>query len=297
MAKEVVCPYCGYDLNTMPKGTSLKCPRCGGLIRIQGGSLYKNEELPPEVSCCFVGLFANIAREHEPGFEENFRIFLEEFLRSQNLTKKQYEYLVNMYNKECRKGILFRHENNKSYLVRLKNVIDETCSAMPMSEQELYEDSVLKMIINFIRSGGEISKEGQEIIDLYKSLFGINEKRYEALYKSITDNEKAKKEKVEKATKKKTVNEIFDDAKNEINNKLSQKSFVDDFINGFKRPFIIKDSSNSLSNIISILSKEDIFANELITIISNHMGQNKLTTGIVHIFDFLLYLLLYLFYL
>lgn len=289
MAKEVVCPYCSYNLDTILSGTSIKCPRCGGLIRIQGGRLYKNEELPSEVSCCFVGLFANIVRGHEPGFEENFRVFLEEFLRSQNLTKKQYEYLVNMYNKECRKGILFRHENNKSYLIRLKHVIDETCSAMPMSEQELYEDSVLKMIINFIRSGGKISKEGHEVIELYKSMFGINQKRYDALYKSVTDNEKAKKEKAEKTIKKKTVNEIFDDAKNEINNKLSQKSFVDDFINSFKRPFIIKDSRNSLSNIISILSKEDIFANELITIISNHMGQNKLTTGTVHIFDFVLY--------
>ena len=160
---------------------------------------------------------------------------------------------------------------------------------MPMSEQELYEDSVLKMIINYIRSGGEISKEGQEIIDLYKSMFGISQKRFDELYKSITDNEKAKKEKSEKNIKKKSINEIFDDARNEINSKLTQKSFIDDIINGFKRPFIIKDSSNPLSNIIAILSKEDIFANELITVISNHMVQNKLTTGTVHIFDFVFY--------
>lgn len=289
MIKELVCPYCNSNLNTIPNGTSMNCPRCGKLIRIKGGKLYKGEEMPPEVSCCFVGIFANIARIHEEGHEEDFQIFLEEFLRNQNLTKKQYEYLTKFYQKESRKGFSFGHESNKSYIFRLKNVIDEICSSMRMSEQELYEDSVLKMIINFMRKGGEITEEEQKIIDLYKNIFGMSDKRYEIIFNSFIEKDKAKKEKIEKVAPKKSIDDVFEDARKEIFEKYSQKDFVNSLILGFKRPFIIKEPNHFLKNIISVFSAEDIFVRELINVIAFHLGSNKLTNGKIETFDFIVY--------
>ena len=191
LAKIPTCPYCNSEIQVIPHKTTMICNRCGSTIRIHAGKLYKSEEIPPEVSCCFTGLFANIARMHE-NEKNGFREFLEDFLRKQNLTKKQYEYLVKFYQKESKKGFSFGHESNKSYVLRLKNVIDDICSSMPLSEQEVYDDSVLKMIINFMKTGGEITEEQKKIIELYKNIFGINDKRYSYIYNPDTDKKDTK---------------------------------------------------------------------------------------------------------
>ena len=81
MAKIPVCPYCGEEISIGASKTGMICPYCGNELRIQGGKVYKTEEMPPEVSCCFVGLFANIARTHDGGREEEFEAFLDDFLR------------------------------------------------------------------------------------------------------------------------------------------------------------------------------------------------------------------------
>ena len=65
MAKIPECPYCGAELVIGKNTTAMVCNYCGSDIRIHNGGLYKMEEMPPEVSCCFVGLFANIVRAHE----------------------------------------------------------------------------------------------------------------------------------------------------------------------------------------------------------------------------------------
>ena len=81
MAKIPVCPYCNYEIDVIPHRTSIICPKCGSEVRVQGGKLYKSEEVPSEISCCFTGIFANIARVHE-GSDEGFQEFLDEFLRN-----------------------------------------------------------------------------------------------------------------------------------------------------------------------------------------------------------------------
>ena len=178
MAKVPICPYCNSEVVIPGKVTSITCPRCKSVCRIVSGKLYRSEEVPPEVSCCFVGLYANIARSHEAVHDEAMLDFLEDFLRKQNLTKKQYEYLKKTYAVESKRGFSFGgHESNKSYVARFKTVIDDICSTMPLSEQGLYEDSVLKMLISFMLKGGGINEDDEKLIGLYKAVFGIEEKR------------------------------------------------------------------------------------------------------------------------
>ena len=176
MSRFSVCPYCNNQMNIVNKNTSVKCAHCGNIVRVIDKKLYKNEEVPPEVAFCFTALFANITREHE-GHENDFFDFLNDFLRKQNLTKKQYEYLIKFYKKESRNIFSFGHESNKNLIRRLKAVIDETCESMPMSEQENYENSVLKIIISFMKKGGEIDENENKILELYKNEFNIDEER------------------------------------------------------------------------------------------------------------------------
>lgn len=283
MAKIQCCPYCNREITSISKRTTMTCSYCKQTIRILNGKLYKSEEMPPEVSYCFTGIFANIARVHADGNEEAYLAFLDDFLRKQNLTKKQYEFLLKFYKKESRKGFSLGHESNKNYILRLKNVIDEICESMPLSEQEVYEDSVLKMIITFMKKGGSITDEEHKTIDLYKALFNIDENRYKNIY---NPEEEANKE---KAKKKKSPEEIFAEIKEMLLKKISKKEFIDELLFAFKRPFVIKDGNGFLKNIVTIFSKEDIFVSGLIDDIAEIMRKEKLVSGKPKIFDFLMY--------
>lgn len=283
MAKIPVCPYCGEEVTVLPNKTSMICNYCGNELRIQSGKVYKTEEMPPEVSCCFVGLFANIARVHTDGREDEFKNFLDEFLRKQNLTKKQYEYLQKFYKKESKKGFSFGHESNKSYITRLKKVIDEICASMPIAEQELYEDSVLKILISFMKKGGAITEEQVKLIDLYKSNFQIDEKRYKAIYASEL-------EKNEKNKKQKTVNEIFEDIRKELAEKMPRAEFVNDLVLAFKRPYTInQESEKALKNVITIFSNETVLMRDIIEDITTHLKNENLTYDDAKTFDFMMY--------
>ncbi len=284
MAKIPECPYCKYEINTLPKATSIKCPRCSSVIRIFNGKLNKSEEVPPEVAYCFTAIFANIARTHD-GNKEEFLNFLEEFLRNQNLTKKQYEYLIKFYKKESKGGFSFGHESNKNLISRLKNVIDDTCASMPMSEQDLYEDSSLRMIISFMKSGGNITEEENKVIQQYKKTFEINEKRYLLIY----NEEEAKKREDEKKVKKRDINEIFEDIQKAMLQKVSRKDFVSNLVLAYKRPFIIKQSNAFLKNIMIIFSSENILVKDLMNDISEEMRKEKLLKGVPQILDFNMY--------
>lgn len=283
MAKIPICPYCKAELVIGSNKTSMVCNYCGSEIRINNGVLYKIEEMPPEVSCCFVGLFANIARTHEGGREEDFEVFLNEFLRNQNLTKKQFEYLTKFYKKESKKGFSFGHESNKSYILRMKNVIDDICSLMPLAEQEMYEDSVLKTIISFMKKGGEITGEQVKLIELYKSYFGIDESRYKAIYNPDA-------EKKETAKKKRDLNQIFDDIRLELLKKISRTEFVNELVLAFKRPYISKQhEENHLGNVISIFSNETVFLSNIVEEIAVQMKNDGLMQGEPKVLDFTMY--------
>ncbi|MBQ8298560.1 MAG: AAA family ATPase [Clostridia bacterium] len=285
MAKIPVCPYCNSEINISSNKTTMICPICNNEIRIQAGKLYKSEEMPPEVSCCFTGLFANIVRAHEGGREEEFESFLDDFLRKQNLTKKQYEYLYKFYKKESKKGFSFGgHENNKNYILRLKTVIDETCASMPLSEQELYEDSVLRMIISFMKKGGEITPEQVKLIELYKTNFGIDEKRYKLIYSPESEKEE------EKVKKKKDLNQIFDEIQSSLLEKISRVDFVSALVLAFKRPYTIKQQENNfLKNIITVYTNETVFVSNLIEDLNMHMRKEKLLKGEPKVFDFVMF--------
>ncbi len=283
MAKTQTCPYCYKEITSIPRKTSMTCQYCRKTIRIMNRKLYRNEEVPPEVSYCFTGIFANIVRVHEDGNEEAYSAFINDFLRKQNLTKKQYEYLLKFYKKERRKGFSLGHESNKNYILRLKNVIDEICESMPLSEQEAYEDAVLKIIINFMKKGGNITNEEKKTIDLYKSLFNINESRYKNIYNSEENGND------EKVKKEKSVEEIFSEIKEMLLSKMSKKDFIDEILFAFKRPFVIKNENNFLKNIITIFSKEDIFVSEFITDVAEIMRKEDLVVGEPKVIDFLMY--------
>ena len=284
MAKIPVCPYCGAELIIGKNTTAMVCNHCGSDVRIHNGALYKMEEMPPEVSCCFVGLFANIVRAHEGGREEEFDVFLNDFLRNQNLTKKQYEYLVKFFKKESKKGFsLSGHESNKSYILRLKRVIDEICESMPLSEQEVYEDSVLKTIIAFMKKGGDITPEQVKLIDLYKANFGIDEKRYKEIYNPEVEKE-------EKAKKKKDINQIFEEIKMELLKKISRTDFINDLVLAFKRPYISKQhEDNYLGNVITIYSNETVVMSNVIEDIAMYMRKDNLMQGEPKVIDFTMY--------
>ena len=86
------CPYCNTEIIIPGRVTSLECPRCRSVCRVMSGKLYRSEEVPPEVSCCFVGLFANIARSRESGHEDDFNDFfktLEDSAKGEFLRKYQ----------------------------------------------------------------------------------------------------------------------------------------------------------------------------------------------------------------
>lgn len=285
MAKTPICPYCNSEISISTNKTTIICPTCKSEIRIQAGKLYKSEEMPPEVSCCFTGLFANIARAHEGGREEEFTAFLDDFLRKQNLTKKQYEYLYKFYQKESKKGFSFGgHESNKSYILRLKTVIDEICSSMPLAEQEIYEDSVLRMLITFMQKGGEITSEQIKLIDLYKSNFNIDEKRYKAIYSPEAEKEK------EKVKKKKDINQIFDEIQTELLDKIARGDLVSELVLSFKRPYTIKrEEPTSLKNIITIYTNETVFISNLIDDLAMNMRKENLIINEPKIFDFVMF--------
>lgn len=278
MAKIPMCPYCNCEMNIVSGKTSAKCMYCGNIVRIINGKLYKSEEVPPEVAFCFTALFANIARGHEEHENEYFD-FLTNFLRNQNLTKKQYEYLINYYRKESRNIFSFGHESNKNIIKRLKNVIDETCASMPMSEQENYEDSVLKIILSFMKKGGAFNDNEKKIIELYKTMFDIDEKRYNSIYK----------EKKEETKNKKDISEIFDEIQENLENSFSKKSFISETVLAFKRPFVIKNTSEHLKNIIAIFSKENIFVEGIVNTISSTLKRYEILSNESIKFDFIMY--------
>lgn len=280
MAKNPECPYCNSEIKLIANKKAFNCPRCGNLVCVQKKKLYRSEEIPPEVSYCFTAIFANIAREHDNNRNE-FKIFLEDFLRSQNLTKKQYEYLITFYDKATRKGILGgTHENNKNLIIRLKNVIDETCASLPMQEQEAFEDSVLKMIVSFMKKGGKITEDENKILELYKMTFKMSEKRYKAIYNVDSVDEANKKE------KKKSIDEVFNEIEKNIFENISKKDFVKELVISFKRPFIVKNQQGFLKNIIVVLSNENVFVNELIENIATGMQKNGLIENTSKVIDF-----------
>ena len=108
MARAYACPYCGYEFYTLPNELAFKCQRCGALIRVVSGVIYKSEEIPPEISICITGILGGLLKDKEKPMRA-FREFMEDFWRSQNLTKRQYDYLLKLYEKESRKG--FNLEN------------------------------------------------------------------------------------------------------------------------------------------------------------------------------------------
>ena len=284
MAKIPTCPYCNTEVIIPARVTSIECPRCRSVCRVMSGKLYRSEEVPPEVSCCFVGLFANIARSRESGHEDDFNAFLEDFLRKQNLTKKQYEYLKKTYAYESKRGFSFGgHESNKSYINRLKIVIDEICSTMPLAEQEMYEDSVLKMIIGFMKKGGKVTEDDEKLINLYKNTFGIDEKRYKNIYN-------VEKEEKEKRAKTKTINEIFDGIQKNLLEKISKTDFVNSMVLAFKRPYTIKQQEQSfVKNVIAVFTKENVFITDIVKDINAEMNKERLTKSQPKVFDFIMY--------
>lgn len=278
MSRFSVCPYCNNQMNIVNKNTSVKCAYCGNIVRVIDKKLYKNEEVPPEVAFCFTALFANITREHE-GHENDFFDFLNDFLRKQNLTKKQYEYLIKFYKKESRNIFSFGHESNKNLIRRLKAVIDETCESMPMSEQENYENSVLKIIISFMKKGGEIDENENKILELYKNEFNIDEERYASLSKVDREDKK----------KQKNINEIFKEIQDNLESTISKKDFIAELILAFKRPLVIKSVSDYLKNIITIFSSEISFVEELINKISSVLIKEEVLFKEPVKFDFTMY--------
>lgn len=284
MAKVPICPYCNSEIVIPGKMTSITCPRCKSVCRIISGKLYRSEEVPPEVSCCFIGLYANIARSHEAVHDEAMLDFLEDFLRKQSLTKKQYEYLKKTYSVESKRGFSFGgHESNKSLVARFKVVIDDICSTMPLSEQELYEDSVLKMLISFMLKGGGINEDDEKLIGLYKSTFGIDEKRYKNIYSG-------EKEEKKEAPKKKSVNEVFDGIQKSLLEKISKPDFVNSMVLAFKRPYTIKQQTPTfVKNIIAVFTKENVFITDMVQDIYEEMKKENLARNEPKVFDFVMY--------
>ncbi len=280
MSKIPVCPYCNSDVNVISGSTSFKCAYCGSTVRILNNKLYKSEEVPPEVAYCFVGIFANIAREHN-GYENQFRSFLENFLKNQTLTKKQYEFLINFYNRERKKALFIRHENIKNLVKRLKNVIDDTCATMPMAEQESYEDSVLKVIVGFIKKGVELDENEIKFIEMYRNTFKIDDKRFNAIYdeKTVRQEEKSVK----------SISMIFDDIQKNMENSFYKKECVSELVLAFKRPFVVKPISSYLRNIIAIFSSESVFVEELINDISELLKDEQILAKSPKFFDFNMY--------
>ena len=280
MSKVPVCPYCNSDVNIISRSSSLKCAYCGNTVRIFNNKLYKSEEIPPEVAYCFVGIFANIAREHN-GYENEFRNFLENFLRNQTLTKKQYEFLINFYNRESKKALFIRHENIKNLVKRLKSVIDDTCATMPMNEQESYEDSVLKVIVNFIKKGVELNENEIKFIEMYRDIFKIDDKRFNAIYneKFVQQEEKSLK----------SISMVFDDIQRNMENSFYKKKCVSELVLAFKRPFVLKPISTYLKNIIAIFSSETVFVEELINNIFDLLKAEGILMKKPKFFDFNMY--------
>ncbi len=284
MAKTYSCPYCSAEYKTLPRFNTFKCPRCGQLLRVQGNGIYKADEMPQDLTICFTGIFANIVRSYE-GNPEVFRGLYEDFLKDQNLTRKQYEYLTRLYEKESKKGFSFGHENVKNYISRLKTVIDESCGSLPMAEQEQIENNTLKLIIRFMKKGGPLTEENEKIIENFKMQFRIDENRFKKIY----NPEEEKKLAEQKAKKEQNIDQIFDDIKQEINEKYSKREFVDDFITAFKRPFVMKEEKKPIKNIVPIFSIETIFAKEVIEVILKGLKEHDLVKGGIKTFDFIKY--------
>lgn len=281
MSKALACPYCNLEFQIASNNTSVACPHCKNVVRVMNGKLYKKEEVPSELTYCFTAIFANIAREHE-NHENDFFEYLDAFLINQNLTKKQYEYLISLYKKESKKSLFSRHENNKILIKRLKAVIDGTCSTMPMAEQELYENSVLKIILGFIKKGGEITDTDQKFIDLFTSEFGINEKRYHSLIDvSPKKNELPKKQK--------DINTVFNEIQVSLEKNFSKKEFVSEMVLAFKRPFAVSTLTDYLKNIIAIFSNETAFIENITNSIFSTLKEEKIIHGDMTKFDFIMY--------
>lgn len=280
MAKIPMCPYCNNEINIVNGKTVIECIRCGNIIRVMNGKLYRSEEVPPEVAYCFTALFANIVRGHD-GHQEDFFEYLNSFLRNQSLTKKQYEYLINLYKKESRNLFSFGHESNKSLIKRLKVVIDETCATMPLAEQEAYEDSVLKIIVGFIKKGVEINDNEKKIIELYREEFDIDNNRYDLIYKNDKKEDETKN--------KKDINEIFEKIQKDIEKKFSKKDFISKIVLAFKRPYAVGNISEYLKNIITISSKESAFVENILKTICTSLQKEELLKNDIVKFDFVMY--------
>lgn len=280
MPKSVNCPYCGRSMEFEKNCGTLLCPFCQSEFRMRNNKVYRSEEIAPEMLCYIVTVFGNIA-QYDLENNEKYDKFVNDFIKSEKLTKAQYKDILNLYNQE-KKGFLGIHKNTyKECITSLKKLLDMIYADKLMTEQEKTEDNLFCLFYSVASILGQVNEEQQKILDFYKDTFEYTKERLDSLFKPQATKEETKKIDIDD-----TFNRIMGKV---INNFLGQTEFLTSLLVAFKRPFVIQSEPKFLKNTICIFTSESIFVSSMISDITNLMFEETLIQGKEEFFDLSLY--------
>lgn len=279
MPKLTTCPYCKRNIEFEKECGTLACPFCGREFRMRNNKVYKSEEIAPEMLCYIITIFGNLAQYDLDNIKEHDK-FVDDFIKSENLTKAQYKDAVNLYNKE-KKAFLGIHKNTyKESMELLKKFLDMAYADKLMTEQEKAEDNLFYLFYTVASISGKVNEEQQKILDFYKNTFEYTDERVNSLFKP-QENKEVKKIDIDD-----TFNRIIGKV---VNNFLGQSEFLTALLVAFKRPFVIQNDPKFLKNTICIFTSESIFVSSMISEITNLMFEETLIQGKETFFDLSLY--------
>lgn len=280
MPKLTNCPYCKRAMEFEKNCGTLLCPFCQSEFRMRNNKAYKSEEIAPEMLCYIVTVFGNLA-QYDLENSEKYDKFVNDFIKSEKLTKAQYKDILSLYNRE-KKGFLGIHKNTyKASITSLKKLLDVIYADKLMTEQEKAEDNLFCLFYSVASISGQINEEQQKVLDFYKDTFEYTKERVDSLFKPQVSKEETKKIDIDD-----TFNRIMGKV---INNFLGQTEFLTSLLVAFKRPFVIQNDPKFLKNTICIFTSESIFVISMISEITNLMFEETLIQGKEEVFDLSLY--------
>ena len=182
MSKLVTCPYCKRSMEFDKNCGTLRCPFCQREFRMRNNKAYKSEEVAPEMLCYLVTVFGNIV-QYDTENSEKYDKFVNDFIKSEKLTKAQYKDILEIYSQE-KKGFLGIHKSTyKESISLLKRLLDMMYASRPMTEQEKTEDNLFCLFYSVASISGKVNEEQQKILDFYKDTFEYTKERLDSLFK------------------------------------------------------------------------------------------------------------------
>lgn len=274
MAKNIECPYCNSTLTISGLDFTLACPCCKQIFRVRGIRTFRNEEIAPELLCYIVSLFGTLIRmnlEHEAEGDT----YVTNFIHGQtSLTKLQFEDLKKIYAAEKKSKFGFM-KKYKDTIKELHHFIDSAYKTAPLENQNKAEDDIFMLLYSIAQISGTVNDEQNEVIDFFEKTFMYTKERIEKNLDLISPKREIKEE-----ISVSDPDSVFLNIKNKLReNYIGHEDILDNLLAGLKRPYIIKNVSQTPKSIIAVSTVENRFIKNIIGDIVKELCAENLMHG------------------